>query len=107
MDIIDYIQHIRKGIRHDQEALEVIDQVVDSGGIFADQPHTVKHLRSVTPPSIAYKSHEQAQLWEGSLDWANNRASQILKAHQVPPLEKQQIEEMDRIMKSADKETKR
>jgi trimethylamine--corrinoid protein Co-methyltransferase len=107
IDIIDYIQHIRKGIRHDQEALEVIDQVVDSGGIFADKPHTVKHLRSVTPSSISYKSHEQAQLWEGSLDWANNRASQILKVHQVPSLEKQQIEEMDRIMKSADKETKR
>lgn len=102
IDIIDYVQHIRNGIQFDDELVSVIDKVVESGGMFIDQPHTVKHLRSKVAPAISYKKHELAQLAEGSLDWADNKLQDILKSHTVPPLEKQQEKEMDKIMKNAE-----
>ena len=41
---------------------------------------------------------------EGSLDWARGRAEEILGKHEVPPLEKQQLNALDEIMKAVENE---
>jgi len=101
IDIVDYIQHIRRGILYDEEALSVIHEVIDGGGFFADQFHTVKHLRSRESPAISYKPHEEAQLREGSLDWARSRAQGIIREHEVLPLDQHEIRALDKVMEKA------
>jgi trimethylamine--corrinoid protein Co-methyltransferase len=104
------IIRLKKGfeVNEDTLAFEGILKAMDGTRNFLGQKHTMKHLKTeLNLTKLAERNTWEA--WEknerkGMAEHAADEAERILREHQVPPLEPQQEQELDRIMAAAEKD---
>lgn len=105
------IHRARHGFTADEDSLafEVIAKVMDGPRNFLSQPHTVRYLKAgeLFIPKLAERGSWET--WEkggclGLAEHAQAEAERILKEHQVEPLEQSQLNDLDALMASAEKE---
>jgi trimethylamine--corrinoid protein Co-methyltransferase len=87
-------------------ALDIIDRV-GPGGTFMGEVHTVKHLREPYVSALAGQAKADEPIFEGRRDiltMAREKARQIIKTHQVPPLPDDVSHEIDGIIARAREE---
>jgi len=86
-------------VNEDTLALDTI-KAVGPGGNFLSQKHTLKHMRDLFVPQ--YMDRRPYNVWEekgdNGVDWALDKARQILKEHQPEPLDTQLSAELQRII---------
>lgn len=90
-------------------AVEIIGNVMDGTRNFLGQKHTLKHLKAGELALTKLAERNSWDTWEDKgrkqiVDHAIDEAERILREHQVPPLEPQQEQELDRIMAAAGRE---
>lgn len=108
-ELMAYVKRIWDGFRINQETigLETMKRMGHSGNYLSDE-HTVKYLykeKRFTPSLFDWRpfvewSQEGTTLLERARDHLNN----LLKHHEVPPLEEILIKELDKIVQAADRE---
>ncbi len=106
-EIAASVGRLRRGIAVNDDALgvEVIAAVMDGPRNFLGHPHTRRYLRA---GEILITRLAERGLWEewerkgreGMAERAQAEAERLLARHQVPPLEKAQEQELDRIMRT-------
>jgi trimethylamine--corrinoid protein Co-methyltransferase len=104
---------LKNGLSADTEhlAIEIIGNVMNGTRNYLGQKHTLKHLRAGELNLTKLAERNSWDTWNDKLgrkqmaDYAMDRVDQILKEHQVPPLDPQQEKELDRIFDAAAKET--
>jgi len=108
-EIIGWIARILKGIIVDQDhlAVDLIREVVHSGGSFIDKEHTVKYFREELLDSNLMNT-ESRSVWEekGSKTLqqkAQQKVKEILKEHEPVSLSQDIQKEMDKIILLAKK----
>jgi len=108
-EIMGWIARLLKGIIVDQEhlAVDLIREVVHSGGSFIDKEHTVKYFREELLDSNLMNT-EPRSVWEenGSKTLqqkAQQKVKEILKGHKPKPLSDDIQKEMDKIILLAKK----
>lgn len=103
-EIAARVYRLRRGFVVDPEtlAVEIIAEVMDGPRNFLAEPHTVKYMRA---GEVLHPSHAEQRLWaeEGIAKWSHDRAKQLLTEHEVLPLEEMQTQELDAIMRAADR----
>ena len=91
-------------VNEDTLALDTI-KAVGPGGNFLSQKHTLKHMRDLFVPQ--YMDRRPYNVWEekgdNGVDWALDKARQILKEHQPEPLDTQLSAELQRIIATVEK----
>jgi len=106
-EIYNIIHKTLDGIRIDDEtlALDVI-KAVGPGGNFLKQKHTIRHMREIFLPQFMDRRpyNEWQAKGDGPNDWALAKARQILETHQPDALEASLSAELQRIIKTAEKE---
>ncbi len=102
---------IRNGIRADADALavDVVAAAMSSTRNFLGQKHTMKYLKSGEVYLTKLAERGSWEAWEnagriGFVERSQAEAEQILREHQVPPLEPAQERELDALMIAAAKE---
>jgi trimethylamine--corrinoid protein Co-methyltransferase len=95
-------------VNEDTLALEVIDRVGPRGN-FLSQPHTARHLRSEEHyyPALSRRLEWEQWVAEGSRDIvaeARDKAREILRSHQAPPLSEDVTRELDQILEGTRRE---
>jgi len=106
-EIFSIIHKMMGGIIVDEETL-ALDAIaaVGPGGHFLAQKHTRNHMRELFIPKFMdrrpYSEWEIKQ--DDARDWALARARQTLKEHQPDPLDVKLQEEMERIIRSVEKQ---
>jgi trimethylamine--corrinoid protein Co-methyltransferase len=110
-DIASSINRVNQGFSADDEALAVsiIQDAMDGPRNFMTQQHTVKYLRA---GEILYNTLGVRQTFEewdrfgrvSFSDSALDRAEQILRNHEVVKLSNDQEDELNKILKAAEKE---
>lgn len=110
-DILGMTARIVRGIEIDTDllGLEVIDAVGPAPGVdYLTTDHTLRLFKSqVYRPALMNRKARGTWESEGGGDLnhrARERAKEFLRNHSVPPLEDSVTRELDRIMKSAEKE---
>jgi trimethylamine--corrinoid protein Co-methyltransferase len=104
-EIFDMVRQTMQGIPVNDEtlALDVI-KAVGPGGNFLTQKHTRKHMREIWLPNFMDRRPYSA--WEekgdDAVDWAHEKALQILQNHQPDPLDPALSLELDRILRSGE-----
>ena len=109
------VKRLRTGVSSDAEhlAVDIIGNVMNGTRNFLGQKHTMKHLRAGEIALTKSAERNSWDTWDEKLgrkqmaDYALEEAERILREHNVPPLEPQQEQELDRIMETAEKETSR
>ena len=105
-EIFSIIRKMMQGIVVDEEtlALEAIANV-GPGGHYLAQKHTRKHMRDLFLPQFMdrrpYTEWEEKK--DDARDWATAKARKILAEHQPEPLDSKISAEMDKIIKSVEK----
>lgn len=107
------VLRLRKGLSADAEhlAVDIIGNVMNGSRMYLSQKHTMKHLRAGEMALTKLAERNSWDTWEEKLerkqmaDHATDEAERILREHQVPPLEPQQEQELNRILAAAAKET--
>jgi trimethylamine--corrinoid protein Co-methyltransferase len=103
-----YVRRILEGFEIDRErlAVEAINRVGHKGN-FLEDPHTLQFLhkeKRFKPTLFEWRSYET---WskEGTtiVERAQDKLSDILTSHEVPPLEKALQRELDRILQAAER----
>lgn len=106
-EIFSIIHKMMQGIEVNEEtlALETIANV-GPGGHFLAQKHTRNHMRDLFVPQ--FMDRRPYSEWESkrddARDWATAKARKILAEHQPDPLDPKINAEMDRIIKSVEKQ---
>jgi trimethylamine--corrinoid protein Co-methyltransferase len=110
-EIAASVRRVRRGFAVDQNALavEVIAAVMDGSRNFLEQRHTVRYLRA---GEMLYTQLAERRAWdewartgrEGMAERAQAEAERLLAEHEVPPLTKDQEQELDEIMQEARRE---
>ncbi len=110
-EFVGGVMRLRQGLSADVEhlAVEIIGNVMDGTRNFLGQKHTLKHLKAGELTLTKLAERNSWETWENKggkqmADHAVDEAERILREHQVPPLEPQQEQELDRIMAAAEKE---
>ena len=106
------VLRLRGGLSADAEhlAVDIIGNVMNGTRNFLGQKHTMKHLRAGEVALTRLAERNSWDTWEGKFerkqmaDHATDEAERILREHNVPPLEPQQEQELDRILAAAEKE---
>lgn len=104
-EIFSIIHKMMQGIPVDDEtlALETI-QAVGPGGNFLTQKHTRRHMKELFLPQ--FMDRRPYNEWEarrdGAVEWATEKARQILASHQPDPLDPSLSAELQRILDYAD-----
>ena len=108
-EMIGYLRRIMKGFEVNKEtlALEVINRV-GIGGHFLGDEHTLKHFRKeLWFPELfdrnnweIWKEKEDNSILEGAM----KKKEKILKKHKVEPLDQNIANQIDEIVKEADKD---
>ena len=108
-EMVGYTRHMLKGFPIDQEtlAVEAINRV-GHGGDFTSDPHTLKFLHRENrfkPSLFDWRPLEQWGL-EGDtiLERAHDKMQNILKQHEIPPLEESLQKELNHILLAAERE---
>lgn len=104
-EIFSIVHKMMQGIPVDDEtlALETI-QAVGPGGNFLTQKHTRRHMKELFLPQ--FMDRRPYNEWEarrdGAVEWATEKARQILASHQPDPLDPSLSAELQRILDYAD-----
>jgi len=107
-EIYDIIYKIADGIEVNEETLAVdVIKRVGIGGNFLAEKHTLKHMRNIWQPKVFDRSNYD--LWErqgkrGAFHKATEMAKWILANHKPIPLEPEVEHELQKILKSAERE---
>jgi len=107
------VMRLRKGLSADAEhlAVNIILDVMNGTRNFLGQKHTMKHLRGGELALTKFAERNSWDTWDEKFerkqmaDHALDEAERILREHEVPPLEPQQEQELDRILAAAEQET--
>lgn len=107
-EIFEIIRRTAGGLEIDEEtlALETI-QRVGSGDHYMVEPHTIAHLREMWQPSVMNRSPYEKWMAEGqkdALEAAREKAKHILQTHRPKPLEEGLPQEIEKIIKSCERE---
>ncbi len=107
-EIYSIVKKTVEGIEVNDETLAVsVIQKVGPGGNYLAERHTLNHMRGLWRPTVVdrtpYMEWEEAGR-PGAFEKATEIARDILANHQPEPLEEGLVEEMDRLIKSAQKE---
>ncbi len=106
-DVAGMVGRLLQGVQVDDEtmAVDLINEVGPSPGMFLDQSHTLKWFRKehYIPPMANKQPHEE---WVKSgsktaLDNARDKFEEILATHKPDPLTEQQDQEIEDILKDA------
>jgi trimethylamine--corrinoid protein Co-methyltransferase len=104
-EIFDMVRQVTAGIVVDEESLarEVI-HAVGPGGTFLTQKHTKQNMRQLWLPK--YMDRRPYEVWQdkqdGAVDWATDKARQILESHRPEPLDPELSNELARIIASVE-----
>jgi len=112
-ELVGSVMRLRKGLSADAEhlAVDIILDVMNGTRNFLGQKHTMKHLRAGELALTKFAERNSWDTWEEKFerkqmaDHAIDEAERILHEHEVPPLEPQQEQELDRILAAAEQET--
>lgn len=101
-EIAASVRRIRCGFAVNDEtlAVDVITSAMDKSRNFLGQRHTAKHLRA----GEVLLRHSADAPDADTVEWAQAEASRLLAAHEAPPLEPAQAQELDAIMEAAARE---
>jgi trimethylamine:corrinoid methyltransferase-like protein len=96
-------------VNPDSLAVEVIAKAMDGGRNFLAQRHTVKYMRSGEVMQARLAGREGWTEWEtsghqGIVDRAAARATELLASHEVPPLSQPQQAEMEKVIRTVERE---
>ena len=104
-EILDSVKRTLRGfeVNPDSLAVEVIAKAMDGARNFLAQRHTVKYMRSGEVLQTRLAGREGWAEWEASgrrglVDRAAERATELLASHEVPPLNPQQLAEMEKVI---------
>lgn len=106
-EIFEIVRRVIAGIEVNDEtlALDTI-KAVGPGGNFLTQKHTRQHMRDLFVPQ--FMDRRPYNVWEekrdGAVEWATEKARQILATHQPVPLDASLSVELERIVTLAEKE---
>jgi trimethylamine--corrinoid protein Co-methyltransferase len=110
-DIAMSIKHLLSGMQVDERtlAVELTDEMNKTNGTYMAEKHTVQALRSGETYYPALADRRLFDEWlqaggSGMVENADEKAVQLINEHEVPPLELSQEQELDKIMKAAEKE---
>jgi len=110
-EIAASIGRLRRGFVTDKEtlAVEVIAAAMDGSRNFLDQRHTVRYLRAGEVLYTRLADRRDWDAWDragrdGMAERAQAEAERLLAGHKVPPLAKDQEQELDEIMEEARQE---
>jgi trimethylamine--corrinoid protein Co-methyltransferase len=105
------VLRLRRGFPADEEALavDILATIMDGSRNFLGQKHTMKYLKAGEVQLTKFAERNSWESWERNgkqtmADHAVAEAEKILREHEVPPLEPQQEQELDKIMAAAEKE---
>jgi trimethylamine--corrinoid protein Co-methyltransferase len=108
-ELIGFVKRILKGIEIDTDTLatEAIDRV-SYGGNFVEDSHTLHHLRREERFSPLLLTTAPCREWRENprtiYDRAGDQITDIMKHHEVPPLEPDLQKELDIILTAAKRE---
>jgi trimethylamine--corrinoid protein Co-methyltransferase len=106
-EIFSIIHRVMQGIEVNEEtlALEAIANV-GPGGHYLAQKHTRNHMRELFIPQFMDRRpySEWEKKHDDARDWATAKARRLLKEHQPEPLDETLSRELDRIIKSVEKQ---
>ena len=106
-EIIGMVKRILRGISVDRELMGVeVIKKVGIGNNFLTERHTIEHLEAEQAQATIIDRRRRGA-WEkrGSkslIQSANERARELLKTHEPKPLPEELIQELKRIVKSAE-----
>lgn len=107
-EILDSVKRMLRGfeVNSDSLAVEVIAKAMDGPRNFLGQKHTVKFMRSGEVLQTRLAGREGWVEWEsagrhGIVERASERAKELLACHEVPPLGKAELAEMERVIRAA------
>ncbi len=86
-------------------ALDVID-AVGPGGHFLAQPHTRRHMRVAVLRAITQQIGEDGQHYRDPVEVARERAMELLRTYEPPPLDEDVAAELRRLVDAADREVR-
>ena len=112
-ELVGSVMRLRKGLSADAEhlAVDIILDVMNGTRNFLGQKHTMKHLRGGELALTKFAERNSWDTWDEKFerkqmaDHAIDETERILREHEVPPLEPQQEQELDRILAAAEAET--
>ena len=108
-EIVQFMQRVGAGfdVDYERSGIDAVDQAGPNGSFMASA-HTYKHFRDEIrfyPNLLDFNSYA---VWsedpKGLYERAEKRVADILKRHEVPPLEDAVVSELERILKAADRE---
>ena len=106
-DMIPLIRRIAEGVAVDTETLSYEDIAQQGpGGNFIPLPRTMNGMFSQTKPEFSDRNMIDEWVKAGrpeAIDQAHDRVVDILTNHQINPIEKDALAEIDNIVKAADK----
>jgi trimethylamine--corrinoid protein Co-methyltransferase len=112
-EILDSVKRMLRGFEVDQEtlAVEVVAKVMDGARNFLGQKHTAKYMRRGEVIQTRLAGREGWVEWEASgrrglMERASERAAELLASHEVPPLNKEQQAEMQKVIRLCDYTTR-
>jgi len=110
-EILSSIQKIKSGFEVSESSLglEVISDVMGKSRNFLGEKHTVQYLRGGEVLSTKLAARDSWSQWEKGgresiIDRAEAKVKDILKTHEVPSLEDEQIAEMKKVIKNYNKD---
>ena len=110
-EILDSVKRTLRGfeVNSDSLAVDVIAKAMDGARNFLAQRHTVKYMRSGEVMQARLAGREGWAEWEASgrqgiVDRAAARATELLASHEVPPLDLQQLAEMEKVIRTVERE---
>ena len=103
------ILRLRQGVVANEEALavDVVAAAMNGTRNFLGQRHTMKHLKAGELLLTRLAERGTWESWEasgrqGMVERAQSQAEQLIREHQVPPLEAAQEGELDALLKAAE-----
>jgi len=108
-EIFDIVCKMMEGIVVDKEtlALDAIREI-GPGGTFLTHKHTNEHMRNLWLSTLMDRRpyNEWIEKKDGARDWAREKAKHILGTHKPEPLDINLIADLERIIKSVEKENR-
>ena len=108
-EIVRFVRRVAAKFDMDNEkfGIDAVDQAGPKGSFMASE-HTYKHFRDEIrfyPNLLDFNSYSVwSQDSQGIYERAENRVEDILKRHEVPPLEDVIVRELEKILEAADRE---
>ncbi len=105
-EMMGMVRQFGKGINTDDEhlALDLIEER-GPGGEYVTTDHTFDHWKEWYMPSLQDRTDYETWVSEGEKtmgDRVKERTDQLLKEHEVPPIEEKMQKELNKIIKDAD-----